>query len=538
MPKRRYLIALVLFLGVFLATVLTASHYGLAWDEPYYFHSSDLQMEWGGKLVKNLVNLEPNKSLSDDTVTRYWHWDPYHVPHPPFSRILSGVSKTLFSPFMDAFVAYRLSTAFLFSLLIGVLYLWIAEVWSGKTGIFAALSLFFMPHVFGHAHFAMTDIPLTCMWFLSVYCFYKGLNHWRWSLLFGVILGLSFSTKFPAFLIPIPLLIWSLIWHRNRCQNNLFSMIFIAPPVMVLTQPYLWHHTLPRILEFILNSVTRGENPDTSFVTLFFGKLLLSHQLPWYYPYFIVAISIPVGILAFSLLGMVFSFGKGGRDGITILFSVNALFILSLPLFPGAVIHDGTRLLLPAFPFLAGLGGIGFHGLLSVMKRYWHRRPFHGVRKMRLKAAVFLMMLTFVPALGEMAAIHPYELSYYNSLIGGLEGAYKSGLEVTYLQEAINPRFLSYLDREIPENSMVNGSFSNFMLDFYQKRGRLRRDIKLTDKRDCDFYILLSRKTAFSDFDRWLLKKKPTPTAAVKLRGVPLISIYKFAGNARSNNVK
>ena len=161
--KRRYLVAFVLFLGVFLATALTASHYGLAWDEPYYFHSSDLHMEWGSNLAKSLVNFEPSQSLSDDTITKYWHWDPYHVPHPPFSMLLSGLSKALFSPFMDTFVAYRLSTAFLFSLLIGVLYLWIAEIWSGKAGLFAALTLFFMPHVFGHAHFAMTDIPLTCL---------------------------------------------------------------------------------------------------------------------------------------------------------------------------------------------------------------------------------------------------------------------------------------------------------------------------------------------------------------------------------------
>ncbi len=528
--RRRCLVAFVLFLGVFSATALTASHYGLAWDEPYYFHSSDLQMEWGSNLVKNLVNFEPGQSLSDDTITRYWYWDPYHVPHPPFSRLLSGVSKSLFSSFMDTFLAYRLSTAFLFSVLIGVLYLWIAEIWSGKAGLFASLCLFFIPHVFGHAHFAMTDIPVTCMWFFSVFCFYRGLDRWRWSLLFGVVFGLALSTKFPAFLIPIPLLVWSLLWHRNRCQNNLFAMIFIAPAIMLLTQPYLWHHTLPRILEFIYTSINRGESPDTSLTTLFFGKLLLSHQLPWYYPYFIVSISIPIGILAFSLLGMFFSFNEGSNDGVAILFVINGLFILSLPLFPDAIIHDGTRLLLPAFPFLAGLGGIGFHGLLIVMRRCWHHRPFHGVRDMELKAAVFIMMLIFPPVLVEMVDIHPYELSYYNSLIGGIKGADKSGLEVTYLQEAINPRFLSYLNREIPQNSRVNGSFSNFMLDFYQQWGRLRRDIKLTDKYNCEFYILLSRKSAFSDFDWWLFKNRPIPTGAVKLQDVPIISIYKLNG--------
>ena len=35
--------------------------------------------------------------------------------------------------------------------------------------------------------------------------------------------------------------------------------------------------------------------------------------------------------------------------------------------------------------------------------------------------------------------VHPYELSYYNELIGGPRGAWARGFELTYWYDAFNP---------------------------------------------------------------------------------------------------
>src|SRR5215470_18572061 len=84
------LIALVVFFGAFLLCAATSKDYGLCWDEPLYFHASDLHMWWIAGLASDALHGQPQHSLDDARIQEAWHWDPYHVPHPPFSRIVSG----------------------------------------------------------------------------------------------------------------------------------------------------------------------------------------------------------------------------------------------------------------------------------------------------------------------------------------------------------------------------------------------------------------------------------------------------------------
>ena len=83
----------------------------------------------------------------------------------------------------------------------------------------------------------------------------------------------------------------------------------------------------------------------------------------------------------------------------------------------------------------------------------------------------------------------------------------------------------THLHREI--NAVINPSFSDFMFVYYQKENRLRKDIRITDKEDFDYYILLVRESTFSEFDHALFTTNPHPYDTFRLDGVPLISIYK-----------
>ena len=98
-------------------------------------------------------------------------------------------------------------------------------------------------------HIAVTDVPLATMWFLTTYSFWKGLSSWKWSLVLGIVWGLALSTKFPAVLILIPLVVWAHLFQRDKYVNNFFAMLFLGPVVMVATQPYLWHQTGLRVLQ-------------------------------------------------------------------------------------------------------------------------------------------------------------------------------------------------------------------------------------------------------------------------------------------------
>ncbi|NIT04211.1 phospholipid carrier-dependent glycosyltransferase, partial [Candidatus Saccharibacteria bacterium] len=349
-----------LFLATFLIIAFTLSDYGVTWDEPAYFHASDLHIEWLADLRKNLLEGSPKKSLDDEIIKSAWHWDFYHVPHPPFSRILSGLTKAALFPYVDKVSAYRLAPALFFAMLATVMYLWVAEAFDRTTGLFSALALLVIPNLFGFAHFAVTDLPLAAMSFLTAYCFWKGLQNWKWSLVLGLVWGLALSTKFPALLIPIPLILWAHLHHRNAYANNIFAMIFLSLLVMLAVQPYLWHQTSIRILEFLYEGVSRGYRPETNFAVFFFNKLYFTNALPWYYPFFVLGVTIPETILVLALIGVVFLPAFRNHRPVMTLFLINALFIPGTGLLPGAVLHDGPRQLLGSLPFFVGLAAGGF----------------------------------------------------------------------------------------------------------------------------------------------------------------------------------
>ena len=87
-------------------------------------------------------------------------------------------------------------------------------------------------------------------------------------------------------------------------------------------------------------------------------------------------------------------------------------------------VYDGERLFLHVFPAWAMLIGLGF-------SRIWQRWGTGHARRILLSG--FLLAQGF----GTLA-LHPFELSYYNLLTGGLAGAEKLGLELTYWSDAVD----------------------------------------------------------------------------------------------------
>ena len=80
--------------------------------------------------------------------------------------------------------------------------------------------------------------------------------------------------------------------------------------------------------------------------------------------------------------------------------------------------------------------------------------------------------------------IHPYELSYYNELIGGPRGAWERGFELSYWYDAFTDPVIDDLNRRLPPGAEVD--FLNEMTKtaagtFYLRKdlGSLRGDIIL-----------------------------------------------------------
>jgi hypothetical protein len=211
------------------------------------------------------------------------------------------------------------------------------------------------------------------------------------------------------------------------------------------------------------------------------------------------------------------------------LFALNALFILGLGLLPGAVLHDGVRQMLPALPFLAATAGAGFYllgeWLFSLVRRSMR---FRGVAKLHGKLiGVLGLLILFSPVL-DLYLCHPFQLSFYNRFVGGVRGAYQRGLELTYSMEAFTPEFLNAINTKLPQNSVVNASFANFMFNYYQSEGRLRADIKISDAESSDYYIVLNRRSVLAPRERLLMNGSTPIYLAEQLAGVPLVAVFEL----------
>ena len=83
----------------------------------------------------------------------------------------------------------------------------------------------------------------------------------------------------------------------------------------------------------------------------------------------------------------------------------------------------------------------------------------------------------------QLAAIHPFELSYYNELIGGPRGAWKRGFELSYWYEAFDGETLVGLNEKLPKGAAVDFLEPDLIntpsLACLQELGALRADLVL-----------------------------------------------------------
>jgi hypothetical protein len=282
-------------------------------------------------------------------------------------------------------------------------------------------------------------------------------------------------------------------------------------------------------MEFLYQGLSRGYRPETNFSIYFFGELYSTQQLPWYYPFFVVGVTTPEGILALAIIGIVSVPWLRERASTMALFALNAVFLTGMGLLPGAVLHDGVRQLLGALPFVAALAGGGFFvlaaWLLTVAQR-WKR--FQPVANLKIKVFAALCVLFAFSPLLDLYLCHPFQLSFYNRFVGGIRGAYERGLEITYFMEAFTPEFLALLNTKLPPKATINASFANFMLEYYQKEGKLRSDIKVTSGGPFAYLALLNRGSTLSPRERSLINGRLETFLSVRIAGVPLVSVFDF----------
>jgi 4-amino-4-deoxy-L-arabinose transferase-like glycosyltransferase len=319
----------------------------------------------------------------------------------------------------------------------------------------------------------------------------------------------------PGWVLAIPAIVWivrrmmsrffsrSPVWGVERPHlETVESIIAFAPLTAWLGNPEWWRETMIRLAHYYaLNTSRRGALPDIQI--LYFGELF-EFSLPWHNAWVLIGITVPASILAASLIGVCVGLFRARVDRLPMYFLLHLVTLPVVRMFPTPA-HDGVRLFLPTFFFLAafaGWGGVWFARLCGAGSK-WSR--------------VVAMLLVLGPAAWDLVRIHPYELSYYNVMIGGPRGAWKRGFELTYWYDAFTPGVIKLINERFPAGARA--AFPNSLSEpttfqELQAQGLLRGDIELNAAGDTFPYLwLLTHDSKASANSRLLFALRPWYTS-------------------------
>jgi 4-amino-4-deoxy-L-arabinose transferase-like glycosyltransferase len=508
----KHLVGIAIFLLSFAILLMTIHDFGLTWDEPYYIAHSNKLQHWFGLLIDN------NSPFSDDAVNNFVQFDRYHNCHPPFYKLSGLFFKQIIGQFLysNLLYQYRVSTAFWSALLIALIFLYLYRAYQSYLIAILGAGIFFtIPRFFGHMHLFTTDAIIVSLYFLALYLFVFGKN--TVSAIFGGLFGGALlASKFTGVLLfPILLIAAPCFSDRTEYAKRIAYFIPAAVLAFLVFDIHLWVGFWQELF-FYFESVLDRESV-VPISTLFFGKVY-SYRLPWYQPLVMLGICIPLSLIVFAVLSPLA--GRFRRDRQYWLFEIFPfIFLLIVFLLPQAPKHDGIRLFSLAWPYLILLSIRGVYGISHSLIRLASNRltEFGGrtavkMRWMLINAILILALLLNVQAL---VKYHPYQLSYYNAMIGGAAGAAEKGFTISYWYEALNQPFLDKLNALAKNDSILIYSFPHTDILKYNKAlGLFDSRIKIVaDPQRADFLLVLNRIIG-PQLSNYLIDKETAITAS------------------------
>ena len=468
-----------------LAVVLTIGDPGLTIDEPLDVRPGRVYVE---TLFKTGLHF-----LDAETIDRVYR---DNAEHPPLGRWLLGIASKLGQPFeilltgnADPLNVYvrsgRLAPAFVFALLVGLIVSRTARQYGNVAAIAAGFAVIVMPRLFAHAHLGALDTFITYFWILALFKADAALSEkrsWRAVVLAGFTFGLALLTKIHAwFLFPV-ILAWSVArigWRRSLLVYPAWAAVGLL--TFLAGWPWLWHDSLSRFGRYLGTGVVRA-----SIQTLYFGQVYADRDVPWHYPWFYFAATVPLGLHLLGIVGLLNAARKVRSDRFPLLLLGSMLLFLGI--FSTKIpVYDGERLFLMVFALWAIFIGLGFAAI-------WERCA--SKRFLRIGLGTFLCAQAY-----GLILLHPFGLSYYNEAVGGLPGAERLGLELTFWGDSVDRVLLDRLLVENPDNRP-----SALVPTLYPSQGvatttpaMARRDLILGDQETAPTarFLVVSRRSAY-----------------------------------------
>jgi len=525
----------------------TAGDLGMSRDESFYVTAAQSEAGWYQLLLD-----DHSAALERPAIDRAWE---FNHEHPALMKTLfawSWMAQQKWQVFGTDSMAFRFPGMVTAGLLLWLIYIFGARVFGRQAGAFAALAFALMPRVFYHSHLDCFDIPIVFFDTWVTYAYWRSLRQRRWAVYTGLIFGLALATKHNSWVLPGVFgihFVWMAFGERARRRQHpeparrirlvpywLVAMGLLGPPIMVGIWPWVWHDTLPRLgwyAGFHLHHVY--------YNIAYFGQNYFKPPFPIAFPLVLTAFTVPATTLLLAILGLSSRFGtilpqrlarlwptalaQPDRLRTDVLLVGSLLSPLLLIALPSTPIFGGTKHWMPAYPFLALYAGLAAWKVIRPLRKWLEARA----PRARYAARVLASVLLLAPSAVETVHSHPFGLSHYTVLPGGVPGAADLGMNRQFWGFTTGS-LVPYLREVMPDGGTVWicdttwGAFS-----MLQRDGLLPPNIRPAASMDqADFTLVhLEHHFVEVDFQAWVAYGSVKPVHVLTYDGVPIIDVYE-----------
>jgi len=480
-----------------------------------------------------------DESFNDETINNVFNPYPGNNVHPNLARWLAGFSHLFFNEWINGTeaAAARYYNSIVYGGILALIVGFCVTQISFTYGVLSLILALGNIRLFGHAHVAQTDLLLALLWLASTFMTQAYIEkRSKSSLLFlGLLCGLLLSTKLTGAILYSLIIIRMLSLYDRKATVHVIFLFIVSCAIFAALHPQIWQQPQDWLVEFLYDFFNRKET--TPIPTMAFG-IRYGFEVPWYIPMTHVLITSSPLILIGCMLSLIFVFCSAAKlrhpqHGALVKNKwIWLVLSMSLPLvassIPSLPSHDLERLTLPLQPIAIIIATIGYYSLprkLLHTALLGHHRKYAYLSMLTVLAMAF-SSLHLITALHQ----HPYQLTYFNGLVGGEAGAKTKGFDVAYLRTEFNIDAIIGINKSLPRNATLSNDY-NFLyvtMLLSQEWGALRKDISIvTSEEHAQYRLIYARRGNMSPISESLYMERPDPIWALQKNNTDLLLLYK-----------
>ncbi len=344
-----------------------------------------------------------------------------------------------------------------------------------RAAIFGFLLLFFSPSYFGHSMNNPKDVPFAMAMMMSLYYFVRVLREMpapkRSTMAMAALgIGLAIGARVGGLMLFGYLgVLFGLDWLRRSRWGS--AKIFIARYALygaivavagffvgMLFFPY----GLQSPIAHTMKALAAASKFPVAIKEIYGGNLIVSSELPLTYLPYIMFITTPLLVwLALGAAAVLFPAMRRRYDWLPIFICFFAFaFPLTYIVYTDANVYGGWRHVLFTYPPLVVLAAVGIETILRL----------NTTRKVVQWATLGVVGISSITVSYWYVRSHPHQYTYYNELVGGIDGAY-GNYELDYYFNSMRGTcdwFRANVLDKLPEgDSVVVASNATKQVNFY-----------------------------------------------------------------------